>query len=159
MPTQTISALVVGGKATAGPPLGPALGQLKLNVKNVINSINDKTQNYSGMNVPITIKVDTETKKYDIEVSTPQTSVLLKKEANLEKGSGTAGQEPVGNVEFSSIVKIAKMKSDVLLAVDLKNSVKEILGTAISLGITVDTKHPKEIQNDVDAGKYDNQIK
>ncbi len=125
MATQTIKALVVGGKATAGPPLGPALGPLKLNVKQVINDINKKTESYIGMTVPITLKVDPVTKKYEIEVSTPQTSVLLKKEAKAEKGSSTAGTETAGDVDIPAIVKIAKMKEEILLSRGLKSAVKK----------------------------------
>ncbi|MHA1990461.1 MAG: 50S ribosomal protein L11 [Candidatus Hodarchaeales archaeon] len=155
MAIQTINALVVGGKATAGPPLGPALGPLKLNVKKVIDDINKKTESYSGMTVPITLKVDPSTKEYEIVVSTPQTSVLLYKEANAEKGSSTAGTETVGDINLDSVIKISKMKEDVLLSSNLKNAVKEVLGTAISCGITVEGKHPRDVQKEIDQGLHD----
>ena len=158
MAIQTINALVVGGKATAGPPLGPALGPLKVNVKKIIEDINKKTASYDGMTVPVILKIDPETKDYDIEVSTPQTSVLLKKEANIEKGSGAAGTESVGNVSLASVVKIAKMKEEVLLSLGLKNAVKEVLGTAISCGLTVENKHPHEVQKEIDDGVHDSSI-
>ena len=70
-----VKALISGGKATAGPPLGSALGPLKVNVKAIVDKINEKTKNYSGMTVPIVVKVDPNTKNFEIEVSTPQTSV------------------------------------------------------------------------------------
>ena len=121
--------------------------------------INKKTESYNGMTVPTTLKVDTATKKYEIEVSTPQTSVLLKKEANAEKGSGTAGTETVGDVNISAVLKIAKMKQENLLSRGLKSAVKEVLGTAISCGITIDGKHPSDVQKEIDQGKHDSLIK
>ncbi|MHA2364926.1 MAG: 50S ribosomal protein L11 [Candidatus Hodarchaeales archaeon] len=157
-PTE-IKAIVDGGKASAGPPLGPALGPLRLNVKAVIDDINEKTIDFKGMKVPIVVKVNTETRKYEIEVKTPQTSVLLIKEAGAEKGSGTAGTEFVGDISFEAVIKVAKMKNDVMLGIGLKNATKETLGTAISCGITVEGKSPKEVITDVIDGKYDSHFK
>ena len=68
---QTISSLVTGGEASAGPPLGPALGPMGVNIMEVINAINEKTGDYKGMKVPLTVSVDTDTKKWEIEVGIP----------------------------------------------------------------------------------------
>ena len=68
---QTISSLVTGGEASAGPPLGPALGPLGVNIMEVIAKINEKTGDFKGMKVPVTVSVDTDTKEYDIEVGIP----------------------------------------------------------------------------------------
>ena len=154
-----VKALVQGGKATAGPPLGSALGPLKVNVKAIVDKINEKTQNYSGMTVPIVVKVDPNTKTFDIEVSTPQTSVLLKKEANVEKGSSKAGSESVGNISIDAVVKVAKIKHEKILSISTRNAVKEVLGTALSCGLTVEGKNPTEIQKEVDNGTYDSLLK
>ena len=68
---KSISALVSGGEASAGPPLGPALGPMGVNVLQVVNTINEKTKDFPGMKVPVKVEVDTETKKFTIEVGIP----------------------------------------------------------------------------------------
>ena len=73
--------------ATAGPPLGPALGPLGINIMNVIKAINDKTKDFEGMKVPVKVIVDTATKDFEITVGTPPTSALIKGELGSEKGS------------------------------------------------------------------------
>ena len=150
-----IKALVDGGKASAGPPLGPALGPMRVNVGGVIAEINNKTKEFAGMKVPIVVKVNTDTREFEIVVKTPQTSVLLIKEAGAEKGSGTAGTDLIGNISFDQVVKVTKMKKDVMFSLDLKNSVKEVIGTCLSCGITVEGKNPKEIISEVNEGKFD----
>lgn len=150
-----VKALVDGGKASAGPPLGPALGPLRVNVGNVISQINEKTKGFAGMKVPIVVRVNTETREFEIEVKTPQTSVLLIKEAGVPKGSGTAGTDYVGDVSFEAVYKVAQMKADTMLGKSLRLITKETLGTALSCGITVEGKNAKETIADVDAGKYD----
>ena len=82
---QTISSLVTGGEASAGPPLGPALGPLGVNIMEVIAKINEKTSDFKGMKVPVTVSVDTDTKEWDIEVGIPSASALILKEANITK--------------------------------------------------------------------------
>ena len=152
---KIIEALVAGGQATAGPPLGPALGPLGLNVMAVVNKINELTKDFSGMKVPVKIIVDVETKEFEVEVGTPTASALIIKELKIEKGSGDPGKEKVGNLSFEQVVKIAKMKRPELLAKDLKGAVKEILGSCVSMGVTVEGKDPKEVQKEIDEGKYD----
>ena len=87
---QTISSLVTGGEASAGPPLGPALGPMGVNIMEVISAINEKTNEFKGMKIPVTVSVDSETKKWEIEVGIPSASALILKEANIQKGSGIA---------------------------------------------------------------------
>src|SRR4030067_3223257 len=82
----TVEAMVDGGKATAGPPIGNQLGPLKVNTMQIVKEINEKTKELSGMKVPVKIIVDTETKKYSIAVGTPPISALIKKELKIEKG-------------------------------------------------------------------------
>jgi len=91
--TKTVMALIVGGEANAGPPLGPALGPLGVNVMAVVKKINESTAIYKGMRVPVKITVDTESKSFDVEVGTPTTSALLVKEAGIGKGSGKPNAE------------------------------------------------------------------
>ncbi|MEM2908451.1 MAG: 50S ribosomal protein L11 [Candidatus Hadarchaeales archaeon] len=154
----TIKVLVEGGKATPGPPIGPALGPLGINVGQVVSEINKKTASFEGMKVPVKIIVDKKTKQFKIEVGSPPTTALIKKELGLEKGAKTAGQEVVGNLAFEQVVKIAKLKMGTMLAKDLRAAVNEVLGSCLSMGITVDGMHPREVQRLVKEGKYDEKL-
>jgi large subunit ribosomal protein L11 len=152
---KSVSALVTGGEASAGPPLGPALGPMGVNVLQVVNTINDKTKDFSGMKVPVKVEVDPDTKKFAVEVGIPPTAALINKEAGVNKGSGTAGTTFAGNIGIEGAIKIAKMKLDSSYAKDVKGAVKEVIGTCVSLGMQVDNKPAKEIYADIQAGKYD----
>lgn len=155
---KSVSALVSGGEASAGPPLGPALGPMGINVLQVVNTINEKTKEFHGMKVPVKVDVDPDTKKFNVEVGVPPTTALIAKEANISKGSGTAGKDFVGNISMEAIVKIAKMKIDISYATSLKSSVKEIIGSCVSSGIKVENKPAREIYPDLMAGKFDHLI-
>lgn len=155
---KSISALVSGGEASAGPPLGPALGPMGINVLQVVNTINEKTKEFHGMKVPVKVDVDPDTKKFNVEVGVPPTTALIAKEANISKGSGTAGKDFVGNISMEAIVKIAKMKIDISYATSLKSSVKEIIGSCVSSGIKVENKPARQIYPDLMAGKFDHLI-
>ncbi len=152
---KIVNALVSGGEAGAGPPLGPALGPLGINILQVVNTINEKTKDFPGMKVPVKVEVDSETKKFSVEVGIPPTAALIFKESGINKGSGTAGTNFVGNISMDSVVKIAKMKLDVSYAQDVKSTAKEIIGSCLSLGIKVEDKVAKDVYADVSAGKYD----
>jgi large subunit ribosomal protein L11 len=152
---KIVNALVSGGEANAGPPLGPALGPLGINILQVVNTINEKTKDFPGMKVPVKVEVDSETKKFSVEVGIPPTAALIFKESGINKGSGTAGTNFVGNISMDSIVKIAKMKSDISYAHDIRSTTKEIIGTCLSLGVKVEDKLAKEVYEDISKGKYD----
>ena len=152
---QKISSLVTGGGASAGPPLGPALGPLGVNIMDVINAINEKTKDFEGMKVPITVSVDPDTKKYEIEVGIPSAAALIMKEAGIQKGSGTSGTEWVADVSMDSITKIANTKLEKSYATSLKSVAKTIIGTCLALGIKVEGKTPKEITAEINEGKWD----
>lgn len=156
---KSISALVSGGEANAGPPLGPALGPMGLNVLQVVNMINEKTKDFPGMKVPVKVEVDSETKKFTVEVGIPPTTALIAKEAHITKGSGNSGITYVGNITMDSAVKIAKMKIETSYAKDIKGVVKEIIGSCVSSGIKVEDKPAKEVFSDILAGKYDGLFK
>ena len=156
---KTISALVSGGEASAGPPLGPALGPMGVNVLQVVNMINDKTKDFPGMKVPVKVEVDSESKKFTVEVGIPPTAALVSKEAGITKGSGAAGTNFAGNITMASAVKIAKMKIDSSYAKDLKNAVKEVIGSCVSSGVKVEEKPAKELFAEISAGKYDELFK
>jgi len=156
---KVVEALVSGGKATAGPPLGPTLGPLGVNVLAVVNRINELTKQYAGMKVPVKIVVDVETKEFEVEVGIPTTSALIISELGIEKGSSSPKTEKVGNLSMQQVIKIAKIKRPQLLAKTLKAAVKEILGSCVSMGVTVEGKDPKEVQREIDEGKYDHLLK
>jgi len=156
---QTVSTLVTGGQASAGPPLGPALGPMGVNVMQVITAINEKTKDFEGMKVPVTVSIDPATKKWEIEVGIPSSAALLLKEAGIKKGSGTPTTNWVADIKFDAIVKVAKTKLDSSYATSLKSAAKEIIGTCVSLGVKIEGKTPKEVTAEVNAGKWDEKFR
>jgi len=159
MAKETVKVLIEGGKATAAPPLGPALGPLGVNIGQIVSDINKKTANFKGMQVPVKVIVDKDTKEHEIEVGTPPASALIKKEAGLEKGSGNPLQDKVANLRIEQIIKIAKMKEDSLLGKTLKEKVKEVIGTCNSMGVMVEKVSGKDAIKLVNQGKFDKKIK
>lgn len=156
---QTVSTLVTGGQASAGPPLGPALGPMGINVMQVITAINEKTKDFEGMKVPVTVSIDPSTKKWEIEVGIPSSAALLLKEAGIQKGSGTPTSNWVADVKFDTIVKVAKTKLDSSYATSLKSVAKEVIGTCVSLGVKIEGKTPKEVTAEINAGKWDEKFR
>ncbi|UCE95427.1 MAG: 50S ribosomal protein L11 [Candidatus Bathyarchaeota archaeon] len=152
---KTINALVSGGQATAGPPLGPALGPLGVNVLAIVNKINELTKNYAGMKVPVKIEVDPETKEFDVSVGTPTTSALIVSELKIEKGSGSPKEEKAGNLTMAQLVSLTMKKRSELLAKSPKLAAKEVLGSCVSMGVMVEGKDPREVQQEIDEGKHD----
>jgi large subunit ribosomal protein L11 len=152
---KVIELLVSGGQVNAGPPLGPALGPLGVNVMMIVNKINELTKDYSGMKVPVKVIVDPDTKGFEVTVGTPTTSALIVSELKVGKGSGTPHSAKIGNLAIDQVVRIAKMKRPELLAKDLKGAVKEILGVCVSMGVTAEGKDPREVQKEIDEGKHD----
>ena len=150
---QSVGTMVEGGKATSGPPLGPALGPLGLNLAQIIKEINEKTKDFAGMQVPITVTVvDPATKKYEITVGIPPTSALIKKEMGIEKGASKKKEAVGGNATLDQIKKVAQMKAHNMLANDMKAAVLEVLGSCVSLGVNVEGKDPKEVQRLIKKG-------
>ncbi len=147
-----VEALVPGGKASAGPPLGPALGPLGVNVAQVVAKINEQTKDLNGMQVPVKVIVKSRT-EFTVEVGTPPTSALILKELGAEKGTGD--KSTIGNISMDQVVKIATIKRRGLLSKTLKSAAKEVIGTAGSLGVTVDGMPSKDAQAAVVGGKYD----
>lgn len=159
MAKQSIDSLVEGGKATAAPPLGPALGPLGVNIGQVVAKINKMTAAFSGMKVPVKVIVDKDTKEFEIEIGTPPCSQLIKKEAKIEKGSGNPLTDKVADILIEQCIKIAKMKETVLLGKNLKNKIKEVIGTCRSMGILVEGKPADEAIKLINAGEFDEKIK
>jgi len=158
MAKQTVDALVEGGKASAAPPLGPALGPLGVNIGEVISEINKKTADFKGIQVPIKIIIDDD-KSIEITVGTPPASALIKQEAHIEKGSGSPAADLIADLKMEQVIKIAKMKSDSLSGVDMFSKVKEVAGTCNSMGVMVEGKRAMDTIKDIDAGMFDEPIK
>jgi large subunit ribosomal protein L11 len=153
----TVEALVEGGKATAGPPLGPALGPTGVNTGEVLAKINEKTKAFAGMKVPVKVTIN-DNKTFEIKVGTPPMSALVKSELGLASGSSNARTTKVANMTLDQAKKIADMKKDDLLGADMKARVLEVAGNCVSVGVTIDGKDPKVFQKDVKAGMYDGQF-
>lgn len=155
---KVISVLVTGGEASAGAPLGPALGPLGVNVLAIVNEINKVTGDFKGMKVPVKIEVDQETKQFTVSVGTPTTAALLVKESSIPKGSGKPNQEMVGNIDFQKVLGIAKVKIGNSYAKSIKSSVKEVVGTCVSMGVKVENTDPRQFMKQIEEGKWDKPI-
>ncbi|MFH0949044.1 MAG: 50S ribosomal protein L11 [Candidatus Aenigmatarchaeota archaeon] len=153
MSKETVNVLVQGGKATAAPPIGPALSPLKVNVVEVVKTINEKTKEFVGMDIPVKIIVDTETRKFDIEIGTPPVASMLKKYMKRDKlRSAKDGNVTLpGSIKFDDILKIAKSKS----GGTLKSRVKQVLGTCLSGGVLIDDRSPKDVIKEINEGKIE----
>jgi large subunit ribosomal protein L11 len=125
-----------GGKATPAPPIGPALGQHGVNIGQFVSQFNDKTREMNGTIVPVVITVYKD-KSFTFEVKSPPAAVLLKKAAEVAKGSGVPNKEKVGKVTKSQVRQIAETKMNDLNAYDLEQADRIIMGTARSMGIDV----------------------
>jgi len=156
----SIKVMVEGGKAVPGPPLGPALAQHKINIGKVVSAINERTKEFKGISVPVEVKIDTETKDFEIIVGTPPVSQLIKKEIGAQKLSKAAWKEEevAGNITMEQVIKIAKSKMSSLGTKDLKKASKEVIGSCLSCGVTVEGKNPKEIIKEIEDGKWDSKF-
>ncbi len=148
-----IEVLVEGGKATPGPPIGPALGPMGVNIPRIVQEINKKTSSLKGMKVPVIIQINPD-KSFEIIPGLPPTSALLLKEISASKGSGTAGTDFAGDISLKACVEIAKLKREKMLGSNLKALTKEVLGTAISCGITCEKENPKIICQKIDNDEF-----
>ena len=154
-----IKVLVEGGKASAGAPLGPALGPLGVNIGDVVAKINEKTKSYAGMKVPVVVDVNASTKTFEINVGSPPTSALIKKEIGIDKGSSNPKVEVKGNISMEQIKKVIGMKIEKLASYKMKSAAKEIAGVCNSMGITVEGKPAKEAIKEINEGKFDDLLK
>lgn len=159
MATQTVEAMVEGGKASAAPPLGPALGPTGINIGQVVAEINKKTADMKGMQVPVKVLIDTATKEFSIEVGTPPAAALIKKEAGIEKGAGNPREEKVADLLIEQIIKIAKIKESVLSGKDLKRRIREVVGTCQSMGVMVEGMSAQDALKAIERGQFDSEIK
>lgn len=153
MAKEKVEVMVSGGKATPAPPIGPAFSPLGVNVMEIVKEINEKTKLFAGMDVPVKVVVDTDTKKFTVTVGTPPVTSMIKKELKKEK-LATVGEDKVrkmaGSIPLHSIIAIAKSKDSIRGS--LKSKVKQIVGTCQSSGVLVDEKNPKDVIREIDEG-------
>ncbi|MFZ8824185.1 MAG: 50S ribosomal protein L11 [Desulfurococcales archaeon] len=152
---RVVRVQVEGGKASPAPPLGPTLQQLGLDPAKVVDDINRATKNYQGLQVRVDVIVDLDTMKYDLRVKFPTTTSLLLSAAGAKSPSGDPAHKKVGDISLEKAIEIAILKKPELNAKSLKAAVKTILGTARSIGITVNGKDPREVQAEIDRGLHD----
>jgi len=129
-----------------------------MNVMAVVREINKLTADFAGMRVPVKVIVDVDKKTFKVEVGTPTTAALIIKELKISKGSGQPVKSPVGNLTLKQAIKIALIKKDNMKTKTLKAALKSVLGTALSMGVTVESKDPRIVQKEIDEGKYDDII-
>jgi large subunit ribosomal protein L11 len=153
-----VEAMVEGGKASGGPPIGPALGPTGVNIFQVVTKINEVTTPFTGLKVPVTIIVNPSDKSFTVEVGTPPTSALVLKEIGQPKGSSEPNNKVIGNLTIDQLKAIAKAKSDDISALSMKTAVMIVSGTCISMGVTIEGKNAKEFQQDLRNGIWDGQL-
>ncbi len=154
----TVEAMVEGGKASGGPPIGPALGPTGVNIFQVVTKINEVTAPFSGLKVPVKIIVNPNDKSFEVEVGTPPTSALILKEIGAPKGSGEPNTNIIGDLTLDQLKTIAKGKATDITARDMKAAALIIAGTCVSMGVTIEGKTAKEFQKEVREGVWDEQL-
>ncbi|MEK6952033.1 MAG: 50S ribosomal protein L11 [Nanoarchaeota archaeon] len=158
MSNETIDLMIDGGNAKPNATISQKLGPMKMNISQIMSDVNKKTESFKGMQVPVKLFVDTKTKEYKIEIGTPPTSELIKKETGLQKGSGTPDKQKVANISIEQCIKIAKMKMDGMYTDNLKSALKSVVGSCNSLGVLIEGKISSQIRIDIDNGVYDKEI-
>ena len=158
MVEKTLNFIVNGGEATGGPPIGPALGPLGMNIMAVVNKINEETAEYAGVPVPVEITLDTDSKEFTVKVGMLSTFALITQTLDIAKGSPTPNTEYVGDLTFDQVVDIARRKRNGLFSSTMKSAVREIVGSCQSMGVTIEGQSAKEIQALIGAGEYDSRL-
>ncbi len=158
MVEKTLNFIVNGGKATGGPPIGPALGPMGVNIMAIVNEINKQTAEYGGLPVPVDVTIDTDTRAFSVKVGMLTTFALISQASGLSKGSGEPNSKFVADLSFDQLVGVAKKKRPGIYAATLKTAVREVLGTCQSAGVTVDGRPAKEVQEAIQSGEYDAQL-
>ena len=125
------------GQATPAPPVGPALGQHGVNIGQFVKEYNDRTRDQVGTVIPVEITVYAD-RTFSFITKTPPASVLLKKAASIAKGSGAPSTENVGTVKKEQVLEIARLKMTDLNATDVEAAARMIMGTARSMGLTLE---------------------
>ena len=128
---------IAAGQANPSPPVGPALGQRGVNIMEFCKQFNAQTQAQQGLIIPVIITVYAD-RSFTFITKTPPASVLLKRAAGIEKGSGEPHKKKVGTVTKQQVREIAQLKTPDLTAADLDAAIRTVEGTARSMGITVE---------------------
>ncbi len=132
----TVKFQVPGGQATPAPPVGTALGRFGINLGQFVQQFNDKTKDAGGMPIPVVVNVYSD-RSFDFVTKSPPAAALLKKAANIAKGSGVPNKEKVGTVTQAQLEEIVKMKVNDLNAANVDTAKRMIAGTARSMGLEV----------------------
>lgn len=135
-PKTVVKLQIAAGAATPAPPVGPALGQHGVNIKDFVDRFNEKTQNQRGDILPVEISIFDD-RSFTFILKTPPAAELLKKAAKVKKGSGVPHKDKVGSVTWVQVEEIAKKKMPDLNANDLEQAKKIIAGSARSMGLEV----------------------
>lgn len=165
MTKDTIDLIVDGGKAGPDATSAQKLGAYKLNIADVFKKINEKTADYRGLQVPVKIIVDKDTKEVEITVGVPGTGSLIKKEmgltlAKITEEDKTAGKTVLGSLSMEQAVKIARIKMEGMDVTNLKDATKAVVGTASAMmGVQVEDKPAKEALKEIEEGKWDQLFK
>jgi len=135
-PKVVLKLLVTGGQATPAPPLGPALSQHRVNIGQFISQFNEATRDKMGVPLPIVVRIY-QNGAFEFDLKNPPASYLIKRAAQVAKGSGEPGRQPAGSITRGQLVEIAREKKSDLNAADLDTAVRIVEGTARSCGIKV----------------------
>src|SRR3954469_20500391 len=133
---------VPGGQANPAPPVGPALGQHGVNIMEFCKQFNSRTQDKIGYTIPVEITVYGD-RSFTFITKTPPAAVLIRKAAGVEKGSGTPNKDKVGKLSKKQVREIAEMKLPDLNTKNTDSAMKQVAGTARSMGIEVEGVTPK----------------
>jgi large subunit ribosomal protein L11 len=154
-----IKLLVDGGAMKPGPAIAQQIGPMGINMGKVISDINAATASFKGMQVPVNLEVDAKKKTFTVTVLSPSVSALLKKELGIELGSGERRKVQVGNLAIEQIISITKQKQSGMLANDFMGALKSVIGSAMAMGVLIESKDPKEVLEEIADGKYAKEIK
>ena len=155
MAIRVVNVKVRGGQAKPEPPISDLASKYGLDVNQLVEEINKLTGRYKDFEVQVKIIIDEETKEYELELKPPTTTELLLHAVGAKEPSGDPMHQKIGDLPFEKIVEIAIMKKPGLNAKTLKAAVKSIIGSARSIGITIDGKDGKQVTREVEDGVYD----
>jgi large subunit ribosomal protein L11 len=154
MGEKILNVIVDGGKATAGPPLGPGLAPLGVNVGQVVAKINEETKAFAGLKIPVSVSVDTVAKSFKITVGSPAAGELIKQAAGIDKGSGSKDAK-AGDLTMQDVAELAVKLKAKSQGRSRKTTALELVGTCVSMGVTIDGKAAKDVAKEIRDGKHD----